>query len=83
VIPREADWKKPGPLVNDGFNSVRFRQLPSGWKILHRPWREIREILLDESENGQRLRQNDPFCGILTPQERWAIYRAFHEENRP
>ncbi len=47
--------------------------------ILDRPWEEIRQVLLDESENGKRLRQSDPFCGILTPQERWEIYRAHHE----
>lgn len=43
--------------------------------ILQRPWPEIRSILLDESEEGRRLRQSDPFCGILTPVERWEIYR--------
>jgi len=43
--------------------------------ILGKPWNEIRAILLDESEEGQRLRQTDPFCGILTPRERWTIYR--------
>jgi hypothetical protein len=43
--------------------------------ILERSWVEIRGILLDESEEGKRLRQNSPFCGILTPVERWAIYR--------
>jgi len=43
--------------------------------ILQRPWPEIRNILLDESEEGARLRQSDPFCGILTPVERWEIYR--------
>lgn len=43
--------------------------------ILERPWSEIRSILLDDSEEGRRLRQNDPFCGILTPAERWEIYR--------
>jgi len=43
--------------------------------ILQRPWPEIRSILLDDSEEGRRLRQNDPFCGILTPAERWEIYR--------
>jgi hypothetical protein len=60
----------------------RDRPMPvfSEWlEILKRPWEEIREVLLDESETGQRLRQSDPFCGILTPQERWAIYRAHHE----
>jgi len=43
--------------------------------ILQRPWAEIRRILLDDSEESQRLRQNDPFCGILSPAERWEIYR--------
>ena len=45
-------------------------------RILERPWAEIREVLLDPSEEGRRLRQNDPFCGILTPRERWEFYRA-------
>src|SRR5687767_3548133 len=54
---------------------------PNGeWlEILEKPWEEVRELLLDESELGRRLRQSDPFCGILTPQERWEIYRTFHE----
>lgn len=61
-----------------------FQQTPEPaireWmEILEHPWAEIRAILLDESEEGKRLRQSDPFCGILTPQERWAIYRAHHE----
>jgi hypothetical protein len=43
--------------------------------ILQRSWPEIRTNLLDDSEEGRRLRQNDPFCGILTPVERWEIYR--------
>ncbi len=45
-------------------------------EILDRPWEHIRKVLLDESEEGNRLRQSDPFCGILSPQERWDIYRA-------
>lgn len=47
--------------------------------LLDRPWEEVRAILLDDSDEGQRLRQTDPFCGILTPQERWAIYREHRE----
>lgn len=47
--------------------------------LLDQPWESIRELLLDPSEQGQRLRQSDPFCGILTPQERWEIYRAVRE----
>lgn len=51
--------------------------------LLQRSWPEVRAILLDPSEEGQRLRQNDPFCGILTPAERWTIYReAARDEAR-
>ena len=44
-------------------------------KILRNPWPAVRDVLLDPSETGQRLRQSNPFCGVLTPRERWAIYR--------
>ena len=44
-----------------------------------KPWEDVRALLLDESDEGQRLRQTDPFCGILTPPERWAIYREFQK----
>ena len=49
--------------------------------ILERPWSEVRGVLLDESEEGRRLRQSSPFCGILGPDERWAIYRAWPEDD--
>ncbi len=61
---------------------VEQRPLPAfrEWlHILERPWEDVRGLLLDESELGRRLRQSDPFCGILTPQERWEIYRAARE----
>lgn len=45
--------------------------------ILDRAWSEIRSVLLDPSEEGRRLRQSDPFCGILSPRERWSLYREF------
>ena len=45
--------------------------------ILSKPWSEVRKVLVDESELGQRLRQSAPFCGILTPRERWDIYRSY------
>ena len=47
-------------------------------EILEQPWESIRGILLDATEEGRRLRQSNPFCGILTPRERWRIYKDFH-----
>ena len=50
--------------------------------ILKQDWPRIRRILLDEGEEGQRLRQSSPFCGILSPRERWAIYKRFQHESK-
>ena len=48
------------------------------WKqILTKPWSEIRTILLDESDEGQRLRSSKPFTGIVTEQERLAIIAQY------
>lgn len=49
--------------------------------ILQQDWDHIRPVLLDASENGQRLRQSSPFCDVLTPQERWEIYQRFAHEH--
>lgn len=49
-------------------------------EILNRPWDEVKGKLLDRSEEGQRLRQSTPFCGILTPRERWRIYGSFKND---
>ena len=46
------------------------------WKALieqHR-WSELRELLLQETDEGQRLRSSNPFVGIVTPEERAKIY---------
>jgi hypothetical protein len=49
-------------------------------RLLGQDWESVRKVLLDEGQLGQRLRQSTPFCGILTPRERWEIYRRFSNE---
>ncbi len=49
-------------------------------EILKGPWPSVRAALLDPSETGRRLRQSSPFCGILTPRERWSIWRRFRTQ---
>lgn len=44
-------------------------------ELLEKSWHQIRSLLLDPGERGRRLRQSSPFCGVLTPHERWEIYR--------
>lgn len=48
-------------------------------RLLELPVAEICAILTEESDEGQRLRQNSPFPGILSPKEVWAI-KARHKQ---
>lgn len=45
--------------------------------ILSRPVDEIRAVLCAETDDAQRLRQNSPFAGALTPAEVWQIKARF------
>ena len=57
-----------------GLNSRVFLD----WKkILSRKNTEgIIQVLLSETEDADRLRSSSPFCGILTEEERIAIFKA-------
>ena len=48
------------------------------WKELieRHPWERLREILLEESDEGQRLRSSHPFKGLVTETVRRAIHDA-------
>jgi hypothetical protein len=43
--------------------------------LLVQPWPVVRRSFLETTEEGRRMRQNSPFCGVLTPAERWHVYR--------
>lgn len=38
--------------------------------------KEVLSLLRTPTDEGQRLRQSNPFAGLLTPQERWQILAA-------
>jgi hypothetical protein len=42
-------------------------------KLLERSVSEICAALTDETDEGQRLRQNSPFVGVISPDEVWEI----------
>ena len=46
-------------------------------QILSRPVEEICHLLCSESDDAQRLRQNSPFAGVLTPTEVWEVKSRF------
>lgn len=48
------------------------------WRqLLSLPVKEIVRILVEESGEAQRLRQNSPFVGVLSPGEVWEIKSRF------
>lgn len=48
--------------------------------ILERSLDEIRAVLIAATDEGQRLRQNSPFVGVLSPSEVWEIKRRRRNE---
>ncbi|MEI6075166.1 MAG: hypothetical protein WCS94_06305 [Verrucomicrobiota bacterium] len=46
-------------------------------QILAHPVEETCLLLVAESDDAQRLRQNSPFAGVLTPAEVWEIISRF------
>ncbi len=48
-------------------------------QLLGGPLDHVIAVLTAETDEGQRLRQNTPFAGVLSPQEVWAIKQAVRE----
>ena len=64
----------------DRWSKARGRSQPywDAWReILQRPLEEMLAIMVEDCERMTAMRQSSPFAGILTPQERWAIYDQF------
>jgi hypothetical protein len=54
------------------------------WReLLGKPAEETIAVLTVETDEGQRLRQNSPFAGILSPSEVWEIKDRWRHEARP
>jgi hypothetical protein len=67
--------------VNRRWRQENPTALHRRWaELLAQDWPAIRAVLLDPSEEGAMMRQNNPFCGILTPQERWAFFREYRDD---
>ena len=82
-LPRHPEW-----LELARTNLDRWSQKNAGatsllrcyreWReLLSRPLPEIRRILTEETDEAQRLRQNSPFAGVLSPKEVWEIKSRF------
>jgi hypothetical protein len=64
----------------DRWSKQKGRSQPywDAWReILARPLEEVLVLMVEESEKMTAMRQSTPFAGVLTPNERWAIYDQF------
>jgi hypothetical protein len=54
------------------------------WReLLDLPIAEICAVLTAKTDEGQRLRQNSPFAGVLSPSEVWEIKARCRNETSP
>ena len=67
-----ARWSQP----NSSAPSL-MRCYAEWQQVLSRPLGEICTLLCSESDNAQRLRQNSPFAGVLSPAEVWEVKSSF------
>ena len=70
-------------MARDNFDSWSLQNGRSqpywdAWQeLLARPIEVLLPLLVEDSERMAALRQATPFAGVLSPQERWAIYARF------
>lgn len=46
-------------------------------KLIEGPLGELLAFMVSPADKARWLRQSSPFCGILSPRERWKIYESF------
>ena len=80
-----ANKLQPGPSLvgRANANLSRWRATLNGvwldeWQaVLDGSLDGVLALLRERSERATRLRQSSPFAGVLTPEERRAIYESF------
>ena len=78
-LPSHPEWLA---LARENLErwSLLNRESPSLLGLLDRPLAEVCAILTSKTDEGQRLRQNSPFAGVLTPKAVWEIKRRLRDE---
>lgn len=65
--------------LSDPVLSDSCKEALSEWDQLFRfqPLDEVLNLLVENSEKGQQLRQSSPFWGVLTQEERRSVFRQY------
>ena len=66
---------------SDGYSKEERPRWMDDWsRLLSDSPEAVVEILTSNSEEANRLRSSSPFAGIVSPRERWEIYREIQDE---
>lgn len=85
-LPRRPDWLALARENLDRWTRINadapalLRCYDEWRQLLRRPLPEVCAILTAPTDEGQRLRQNSPFAGALSPSEVWDIKRRFRHD---
>ena len=78
-LPQHPEWIELGRSNLERWTRLNV-QAPSllrcygEWReLLARPMAEICAALTAETDEGQRMRQNSPFAGVIPPSQVWKI----------
>ena len=52
----------------------QWSKLWERWFERGEPWAHLRALLLEDYDEGERLRKTHPFAGVLTDEERESVY---------
>lgn len=78
-LPTHPEWlvqarANLGRWTRRNSNAPALLRAYGEWeRWLNRPLSEIIAILTSDTDEAQRLRQNSPFAGVLSPKEVWEI----------
>lgn len=80
IVSPESVLAKARKHVAVMKQNPRTERYADGWtSLLDLPVPILAERLTEFTEEMVALRQCTPFAGVLTPQERWQVYRQFRE----
>lgn len=74
AIDKNPDLLADSRIQVGRYSNARLRR---EWeRFLELPWSELRTIVLEKSEEGDRVRQSVPFGGFLSDEDRKRIIEA-------
>jgi hypothetical protein len=67
-------------LARDLTSEQMHPSYAEAWReLLALPWEDLKQRMVEDSENMRALRQCSPFAGVLDNRERWSIFAEYAE----